>query len=150
MPIEGETTDNTTYCLWCKLARGCRIYHSPVAYPRGQYQGQYYLSSSLNLGDGTRVHPQQVCRRYKTGRSSWCTRWLCHYSEGPWLAGEMGRQESHEFQQREMQSSMSLLLRSTLMTASLLSSSFMAITHKPRKLSSRSLLQVPESLCNWG
>lgn len=60
---------------------------------QGQHWGQFYLSSSLNLHGGTRVHPQQGHTGDKTGRSGWCTRWLCHLFRGTltaWRNGSMG------------------------------------------------------------
>lgn len=38
------------------------------------------------------------CSWYRTVSSDWHTRELCCHSEGPWRAGEIGREESHEVQ----------------------------------------------------
>lgn len=71
--------------------------------PQGLILGQILFNVFINgWGDGT-VYLQQVCRHYKTGRSSWYTKWLCH-SEGTWQARELTWGESDEVQQREMKS----------------------------------------------
>lgn len=151
-PTGGEITDSAAQHMLPVVQPCMLLQNAPAssAACRGQHWGQCYLSSSLNLHGGTRARPQQGHRWDKTRRSGWCTRWLCHYSEGPGLPGEMGQWESHEFQQREMQRSQSLLFRSTPRRASLLSQSFMAIVHKLRKLPAGNLLKVPSSLCIWG
>ena len=64
------------------------------------------LVQSLHQQSGwrDRVHPQQICRGYKIGRSCWHTRRLCCHSVWPGQTGELCGEEPDENQQGQMQS----------------------------------------------